>query len=246
MHETRLMMGMPITVDIPAAVSHDIIDAVFEHFNAVDLRFSTYKPDSEVSRLNRGEIGLSALSEQMLEVLALVEETRKQTMGYFDLRRPDGSIDPSGIVKGWSILKAAEIVQHAGYADFYVDAGGDIQTAGHNADGEPWRVGVRSPFNPQEIVKVLALSGQGIATSGTYVRGHHIYNPLKASDQIVDVVSLTVIAKDVLEADRFATAAFAMGQAGIEFIEDCDGLEGYSITPDGMATLTTGFEAFAL
>ena len=75
--------------------------------------------------------------------------------------------------------------------------------------------------------------GHGIATSGTYVRGQHIYDPHKPERPIVDIVSLTVIGTDVLEADRFATAAFAMGRAGIEFIEQRDGLEGYVVDRNG-------------
>src|SRR5579871_1456007 len=65
------------------------------------------------------------------------------------------------------------------YAYFgYVDAGGDVQVMGKNAQGDNWRVGIRNPFNAQQIVKTLALTDCGIATSGTYIRGDHIYNPL--------------------------------------------------------------------
>ena len=86
--------------------------------------------------------------------------------------------------------------------------------------------------------------GRGIATSGTYVRGRHIYDPHRPALQITDIVSLTVIGSDVLEADRFATAAFAMGKAGLYFIEELPCLEGYVVDSNGIATQTSGFRAF--
>ena len=86
----------------------------------------------------------------------------------------------------------------------------------------------------------LPSSGAGVATSGSYLRGAHIYNPHAPNAAVSDVVSLTVIGPNILEADRFATAAFAMGEAGIAFIERMDGLEGYQIDARGMAQMTSG------
>jgi len=146
----------------------------------------------------------------MQRLFALAEETRQATNGYFDIYR-DGMYDPSGLVKGWAIYNAANMLAERGYWNYYVDAGGDIQAAGHNAVHEPWQVGIRSPFNSREVVKVLSISDCGVATSGTYVRGQHIYNPRSAEDLQTNVLSLTVIGPNVYDADRFATAAFAMG-----------------------------------
>ncbi|HVU10254.1 MAG TPA: FAD:protein FMN transferase, partial [Phototrophicaceae bacterium] len=160
--------------------------------------------------------------------------------GYFDIRHK-GTMDPSGIVKGWAIYNAAELLRRQGYQNFYVDAGGDIEAVGKNAQGQDWRVGIRNPFNLHEIVKVLCVSNCGVATSGTYVRGQHIYNPKDETQMIEDVVSLTVIGPNIYEADRFATAAFAMGKDGIAFIERLQGFEGYQIDAAGIATLTSGF-----
>ena len=83
-----------------------------------------------------------------------------------------------------------------------------------------------------------------MATSGTYVRGQHIYNPKNSDQPVTGIVSLTVIGPDIYEADRFATAAFAMGPAGIIFIEQLAGFEGYMIDPNGLATYTSGFERY--
>jgi FAD:protein FMN transferase len=240
---TRILMGMPITVDVVGASDSCLLDWVFAYFDEVDRRFSTYKPDSEISAINQGRLVRSDYSDEMREVLALAEATKCETDGYFDIRKSDGSLDPSGIVKGWAIRDAAAILVDAGVRDFFIDAGGDIQSSGKNASGEEWSVGIRNPFNETEIIKIVYPHGRGVATSGNYVRGQHIYDPHAPDAPPADIVSLTVIGPDVLEADRFATAAFAMGKLGIEFIEDMPGLEGYVVNGSGRATLTSGFAA---
>jgi thiamine biosynthesis lipoprotein len=246
MKQTRLMMGMPISVEIlDLGVTPEIIDKVFASFDSVDRRFSTYRWDSEISRFNRGEISRAEFSPDMREVFVLSEKTKRQTDGYFDIYH-QGLWDPSGLVKGWAIYKASQLVHGWGFQDFYVDAGGDIQAFGHNAAGHEWRVGIRNPFRQDQIVKVIHLSGAGIATSGTYVRGNHIYDPHSSGPLGDDLVSLTVIGPNVYEADRFATAAFAMGRKGISFIEGLKGFEGYAIDKAGLATFTSGFEAWVI
>lgn len=245
MRETRIIMGMPISIEITDfSVTHDALKKIFEYFVAVDRRFSTYKNDSEIMRINRDEISKKEYSPEMREVLVLAEKTKKETKDYFDIKKPDGSLDPSGIVKGWAIQQAAEKLSDMGYSNFNIDAGGDIQSHGFNVVGEAWSVGIRNPFNRGEIVKVIYPRGSGVATSGTYIRGQHIYNPHASGKELRDIVSLTVIGPDILEADRFATAAFAMGRGGINFIEQLSGFEGYAIDSKGIATMTSGFEVY--
>lgn len=239
-------MGMPVTLDIAGASEGELIETVYGYFDQIDRRFSTYRCDSEITAINRGDVPVADWSGEMLEVLAIAERTKSETDGYFDIRKPDGSLDPSGIVKGWAIRNAAAIVQRAGIGDFFIEAGGDVQSCGKNASGHDWSVGIRNPFNADEIVKVVYPRGRGMATSGTYVRGQHIYNPHGIGSPIQDIVSLTVIGADVLEADRFATAAFAMGRDGILFVEQTPGLEGYVVDTNGRATPTSGFGALCL
>ena len=246
MRETRLLMGMPIAVDIPDQAPFGLLEDVFASFAAVERRFSLYRDDSEICALNRGDLAITQVSEEMREVLALAARTRRETDGYFEIRRPDGQLDPSGIVKGWAIRNAARLIRAAGVRDFYIDAGGDIQTGGRNADGKDWKVGIRNPFDEREIIKAVTPKGQGIATSGTYVRGQHIYDPHRPERPMTEIVSLTVIGPDVLEADRFATACFAMGKDGIHFIEALPGFEGYAVGADRIATQTGGFGDFVL
>jgi len=243
MIRTEQIMGMPITVAIiDNAVAEMAIGQIFAYFRAVDDRFSTYKEDSEISQINRG-LPEAAWSDEMRQIMRLCEETKQQTSGYFDIRRR-GVLDPSGLVKGWAINQAAGQLRAGGIKNFRVDAGGDIQVSGLNRQGRAWRIGIRNPFDRHQIIKVVELNGEGIATSGTAIRGQHIYNPHQPNAEITDIVSLSVIGPDVYEADRFATAAFAMGVRGVAFIESWPGLEGYMVGADGKATFTSGFERF--
>jgi thiamine biosynthesis lipoprotein len=238
-------MGMPVSVDIADKhVTEKDFEAVYAYFDEVDQRFSTYKPESEITKINSGEITPENFSDEMEEIFALAEETKKESNGFFDIKH-NGIIDPSGIVKGWAIYNAAKLLQKNGFENFYVEAGGDIQVQGLNHQGQPWRVGIRNPFNQNEIVKSVELgNNQGVATSGNYIRGNHIYNPNDRGQIIDEIVSLTVIGTNIYEADRFATAAFAMGAGGINFIESLQGFEGYSIDRNGIATFTPGFEKY--
>ena len=246
MRETRIIMGMPITVEVVDATSPEMMARVFQWFEAVDARFSTYRADSEISRFNRGEVSEANFSTEMKEVWALARTTETESQGFFNMLRADGMRDPSGIVKGWAIRKAAEQLSAEGCENFYVDAGGDIQVRGRNQEGEDWRVGLRSPFHLSDIIKVVAPRGQGIATSGSYIRGAHIWNPHAPRETLADVLSLTVIGPDVLEADRFATAGFAMGADGIYFIESLPGFEAYQVNARGLATQTTNFQDYVI
>src|SRR5690242_16313146 len=111
MRETRAIMGMPICVTVADAhVRARDLEAVFAEFIAVDAQFSPFKPESEVCRFNRGEIGADDFSPRMREIIALSEKTRRETGGYFDITRPDGVIDPCGVVKGWAIRNAASML----------------------------------------------------------------------------------------------------------------------------------------
>jgi thiamine biosynthesis lipoprotein len=217
---------------------------VFAEFTAVDMQFSPFKADSELSRFNRGEIAGPMFTPRMREIIALCEKTRRETDGYFDIARPDGTLDPCGMVKGWAIRNAVRQLLDMGYSNFCVAAGGDVQCHGVNEQGREWTVGIRNPFRDDDVVKVLQPRGQGVATSGNYIRGDHIYNPHTGRYGSGDVVSLTVVGPDILEADRYATAAFAMGREGIHFIARTPGLEAYEIDSHGVARMTGGLKAY--
>lgn len=237
---------MPIAVEIvDAGVDNRIFEKILDFFQYVDNAFSTYKENSEITKFNKGVISEENSSPDLKEVFKLCEKTKDETNGYFDIWR-EGKCDPSGLVKGWSIYKAAQTIKKEGFKNFYINAGGDIQVGGENNKGKKWTVGIENPLKKGEIVKIVGVSSEGVATSGTYIRGQHIYNPYNDNQEITEILSLTVIGLNILEADRFATAAFAMGRKGIEFIENRDGLEGYMIDKNGIAVYTSGFNNYVL
>jgi len=214
---------------------------MFQFFQQVDECYSPFIENSDVSRINQGDLHEKEYSRELQEILALAQKTGSETKGYFDVWH-NGTFDPSGIVKGWAIQKASDIFRKS-TKDFYIEAGGDIQVSGRNDTQKPWRVGIRNPFNRNENVSVVELSNCAVATSGSAIRGQHIYDPV-SSASLTDVVSMTVLAPRIIDADRMATAAFAMGKNGILFIEGLPGYEGYMIDSNRQATMTTGWYNF--
>lgn len=246
MKQVQIIMGTPVIIEIvDKEAKQELFDELFNYFKYVDEKFSTYKTESEITAINNKKIKEKDWSKDMKKVFRLSKETKKLTSGYFDIVTPNGVYDPSGVVKGWSIFNASNILKSRGVKNFYVEAGGDIQAYGKNEKNEPWCIGIQNPFSKKRgVVKKVYLTNNGIATSGNYVRGEHIYNPKDKNDHLKDVVSLSVIGPNILEADRYATAAFAMGRNGIFFIEKLDGFEGYSIDKDSIATMTKGFSKY--
>lgn len=208
MKQTELIMGMPITIEIVDRRASKYFEDLFNYFREVDSRYSTYKKDSEISQINNG-LPKSKWSSEMKTVLGLCEQTRKDTFGYFNISS-NGKLDPSGLVKGWAVAKAAKMLSVKRISNFYIEAGGDIQVKGKDVNNKPWTIGIRNPFNFDEIIKTITVSSAGVATSGTYIRGQHIYNPFYPETALERVKSLTVIGPDIYDADRYATAAFAM------------------------------------
>lgn len=241
---TWVEMGMPVTVCIvdDEASDHDI-NEVADLLARTNQQFSPYLASSEISRFNAGLIARADVSLELDDVLQRCDQTTTQTDGFFDAMR-FGRLDPSGLVKGLAIQQSSDLLRERGFADFVVEAGGDLQTSGHNPNGDPWRVGIRNPACHADIVKVLGLSDLGIATSGTAIRGSHIYDPQQIEALATDVASLTVIAPSIYDADRYATAAFAMGRDGLSFLVEELGLDAYAIYRDGTAEYSSEFERY--
>ena len=237
-------MGMPVTVHVvDRHASIEVLDQVFDDFRALDSTFSLFKPNSAVSRINRGELrpeGAGDLVGQALQLCRLYEAT---TNGHFSAWMR-GKLDPSGLVKGWAIDRACSTLVALGFHHFFVDAGGDVQTRGLNERGMPWLVGIRHPRLRDKVVRVVSARNLAVATSGTYEKGNHIMDP-RTGLPATEFVSLTVVGADILQADVYATAAVAMGKKGLEFIENASGYEAYAIArdPGNVGIWTSGFDS---
>ena len=182
--------------------------------------FSTFRHDSEVSRINRGELHLLDASQEVVEVLDACTWLEHLSGGVFRARRPDGSLDPAGFVKGWAVERAAQKLRETGLNNWYLAAGGDIQTCGAQSSGALWTVGVVDPHDASRIRCTVDIPVDfAIATSGTSARGMHIWDG-KTNDLVSPVASFTVIGPQLMWADALATTGFVMGEPGVKWVEE--------------------------
>lgn len=205
----------------------------------VDAVFSTYRQNSQISRLGRGELRLDECDPDVAEVLDKCAQLAIASNGYFSSSFA-GRLDPTGFVKGWAVQQASEILTVAGLDRHTVNGGGDIQTKGEPEVGRPWQVGIVHPLHQNNFADVLAVCGDAVATSGTAERGAHIIDPLTGKPAS-ELSSITVVGPHVAYADAYATAAFAMGSRAQRWIESLDGYEALAIAPDGSGWCTSGY-----
>ncbi|MBX6770171.1 MAG: FAD:protein FMN transferase [Chloroflexi bacterium] len=159
------------------------------------------------------------------------------------LRRPL-ILDLGAVAKGLAIDLAARELDC--FDSFAINAGGDLFVRGGNADGVPWRIGIRHPRQTEHLIATLQLHDQAVCTSGDYERrtaenqDHHILDP-RTGAPASGVISVTVIAPSAMVADALGTAAFVLGPArGIPWLER-QGVEGLMILPTLDCVATRGF-----
>ena len=239
MRHVEHVMGTVVSIELaddrPEPELRALVADVCGWLHEVDARFSTYKPDSEVSRVRRGELTAADFSADLRHVLAACADLWRDTDGYFDAY-VGGPLDPSGYVKGWSVEVASARLAAAGSTDHYINAGGDIRMRGRHQDGGPGRVGIRHPWEADKLSWVLAMTDGAVATSGTYERGDHVLNP-RTGKPARGLRSVTVVGPDLALADAYATAALAMGEAGLTWLAKLatDGYDSAVVTDDGRA-----------
>lgn len=228
-------MGMPVTAEVLDEAAAGVLDEVFAWLRQVDALFSTYRPESEISRLDRGRLEPEAAHRDVRAVLARCEALRGATGGFFDIEA-GGRLDPSGFVKGWAVDRAAGILERAGARSFWLNAGGDVLVRG----GGPWRIGIQHPRLRESLACVVELTDGAVATSGAYERGAHLIDPHTGRPP-AGVLSVTVVGPDLGTADAFATAAFAMGAGGAEWTASLPGFEAMTILEGDRVLATPGF-----
>jgi len=235
-------MGMPVVLDVRDDVRPETGDRVFDWLHWVDATFSTYKRDSEISRLNRGELALRDAAQDVREVLERCDELRVATRGYFDIGAlTPGAVDPSGLVKGWAVDRAADLLDAAGAVNYGISAGGDMRVHGRALPDSCWRVGIQHPRLRDRVAAVVEATDLAIATSGTYARGEHIVDPHAAAPP-TGVLSVTVCGPELGTADALATAAYAMGERGPHWTARLPrGYEAMTILSGERVLLTRGF-----
>jgi thiamine biosynthesis lipoprotein len=232
-------MGMPIVVDVRDEGGGEAVEDLFSWLRRVDSTFSTYKEDSEIRRLDRGELSLADADPDVREVLARCETLRIETRGFFDAHTA-GRLDPSGLVKGWAVDRGAAILAKAGLRNFAINAGGDIRLMGGALPEHEWRVGIEHPLEHDRVAAVVALRDAALATSAAYARGDHVVDPHTGRPP-AGVLSVTITGPDLATADAYATAAFAMGVSGPAWTARLEGYEALTILADRRVLSTAGF-----
>jgi thiamine biosynthesis lipoprotein len=222
------------------------LDRAVAWLHQVDERFSPFRPDSEVTRLADGRLAEADAHPHTREVLALVDLAAADSDGAFDARRwrADGRIDPSGLVKGWAVERAARDIS-AAVDSFSIDAGGDVIVRSAPSRPEPWRIGIRHPDRADRVAAVLRLRDGAVATSAAYERGAHIRDP-RDGHVPSDVRSMTVVGPDLTWADTFATAAYVMGRDGLAWVAGHPGYDALAITWDDAVIWTAGMDGHLL
>ena len=221
-----------------AEVSRQLAEAL-AILHRADAVFSTWRPDSPVSRLRRGEITSTQAPAVVAEVLDRCAAARQLSGGWFDPWAMPGGVDPTGYVKGWAAQRALAAFGASGIRGVLVNAAGDIAGRGDLGPGRPFRIGIADPRAPLRLAAVVELTG-AIATSGTYERGSHLIDP-HTGRPAARAASASVTGPDLGLADALATAVAVAGEPGLALIEPLDGYEALVIRPDGGMRRTRGF-----
>ena len=234
------IMGMPISVHVRGADARGpdaalAASRLFADLRAADAMFSTYKEDSEISRMQRGELALEASSPAVREVHRLCETARIRTDGYVDAwavtpGRP-GAFDPTVLVKTWAVARAARHFRAVPALALAVGAGGDILVT-PGGEPDPWNIAIQDPTDRERTLASFPIHDGGVATSGLAARGAHILNPFTGKP-VTDVLSATVIGPSLMWADVWATAAIARGSAAVEWVGTLHGTTGMLVLKDG-------------
>lgn len=228
-------MGTVFSFDVRApGVPADVLTDVIAWLHRTDSTFSTYREDSWISRLDRGETALADCPDEVRHVIGTCERLRAETGGYFD-HCASGRLDPSGYVKGWATECASDLLEAAGSVNHYVNGGGDVQCVGRPAPDREWRVGIANPLRPDTTVATVSGERLAVATSGIAERGRHIVDPFTRAE-VDQWASVTVIGTKLASVDVWATAAFAAGPDAVEWLTS-RGLPGVLV--DRAGTVTT-------
>lgn len=244
LHHDEPVMGTVVTFDLydEEAASTDLTDYLDEAISALheaDNVFSTFKNESPLSRLRRGEITLEQCPPVVLEVLDHCEEARTISDGWFDPWSLPGGLDPTGYVKGWAAQRALNLLRPSGIGGALVNAAGDTASFGGPQAGTPFRIGIVDPAATQSLACIVHSPG-AVATSGIYERGAHLIDP-HTGRPMSRALSATVTGNDLGLADAFATALAVAGVSVLPLIEATEHFEGLVIDTDNVHVMTSNF-----
>jgi len=244
-HHLEPVMGTVVTIDVyaregmrPPEITLGLARARAT-LRRADAVFSTWKADSPVSRLRRGEITLKEAPPEVADVLGLCAVARQASGGWFDPWAMPGGVDPTGYVKGWAAQHALTALLSSEVSGALVNAAGDVAGFGGPGSADAFRIGIIDPFSPGDLACVVELDG-GLATSGTYERGPHLIDPRTRRPRAL-VASASVSGPDLGLADALATALMVAGEEGLAWFETLEGYEALVCALDGTSKWTEHF-----
>lgn len=258
---SRLLMGnIPVNVSIKVnpdrkTAALEAGDAAYDLAQSLEEKVSEWRPDSEVSCMNRNAGKAPCpLSPETLDLLRKAVEFSRKTEGALDIRfasiskagsqgeirlrddpptgylpNPDTRIGIGAIGKGWIVDRMIASLKARGFDQALIDAGGDLR-----ASGGPWRVSIQIPqATPGETADEREISDLSWATSGLYERGSHILDP-KTRKKVERSSSVSIEAEDLTTADALDTALFVLGEEKSKaLIQNFSGLRMTWVDPDG-------------
>lgn len=139
----------------------------------------------------------------------------------------------SAIAKGYAVDVIAGLLAKKGIKNFMVNIGGEVVTRGENSQKDLWHIGINKPVDDSlavnhELYTLLSITDAGIATSGNYRNFYykdgkkyaHTIDPRTGYPVQHNILSATVVAKDCMTADAYATAFMVMGMEEAERFAD--------------------------
>ena len=245
LHHREEVMGTIVTIDIyvDAGVPVNRLSAhvgrARSALHQADEVFSTYDGDSPMSRLRRGEMTMNVMPPDVAGVLDACRRARKLSDGWFDPWALPGGVDPTGYVKGWAAQRALDTLRRPDVAAAVVNAAGDIASFGGPVPGARFRFAVVDPFDRSRVACVVEHTG-AVATSGTYERGQHLFDP-RSRRMVTAAASATVTGSELGMADALSTALAVGGHDVLDRIEGLAGFEALMIGHDRVRRWTSGF-----
>jgi thiamine biosynthesis lipoprotein len=224
--------------ECPTGEATAVIASACTRLHELDTIFTTWRQESPMSRFRAGLLRRDGVPGEMTRAMALCEEARALSKGWFDPWAMPGGFDPTGLVKGWAVSEALELLRLAGVKAAMVNGGGDISVFGSPEETTAWRIGIRHPWRSEALACVLEIDG-AVATSGCYERGPHLINP-KDGRMMFDTASASVVGANLAICDALATALVVADEEGPQLARSLGDYEAYLIRNDGTEHASSG------
>nr|WP_283170246.1 FAD:protein FMN transferase [Curtanaerobium respiraculi] len=162
---------------------------------------------------------------------------------------PAAKLDVGGIAKGWIADDLQALMQSHGVACGIINLGGNALVFGEKPDGEPWHVGIRNPFETQQVLCALSISEGSVVTSGPYERFfekggrryHHILSPRTGFPVETDLASASIISRRSIDGDGYSTTMFSLGsKRALHMVDDLPDIEALFVRSDGKILISRG------